>query len=374
MAKNKRELTKEDLDLLYVGQVFSSYKDLYTLLGLEFSSGNFRKSARRTVDQYLALEKTGKGREIRISEIYDEPKERSDKRHEKPFELEREFEILLCNFLNSQEDNNHVLTKNNLFSALFCYSFDMHDHFVTDHEEVASEFYDVSDLIFRKFKSDMQTVCRENVLPRLDRYKSKNSIFYSPIFMVDGVKCYPTETRYHAIKKEKENLLEKLGLTSFLISINAAHRRKFSTELQKILSEKYKIQVCYEALELRNIDFSVEYTEDEFAAAKDQWNRFICGKVLALYKKQVKNTEKNNNIAEELMFKDKSDLTEADEKAMKKYFQHHESQDKDFGKLINRCIISGPNLVLEEVESFYIPENMKADNNKEADESDTKSE
>lgn len=367
--KNKNELTAEDLNKICIGQRFDSIKLLCTLLGLDVSSGNTYKASVKTLQQYLSFEKTGIKHEIIITDIFESKHFREDKRHEKAFELDLEFQIILSDFLKQIQTNfkqQTIFTSNQLFYNLKCYSKEIFINFTTKTESTAHENFNVSAYSFTEFKKLLKSVCNEKVFPRLKRYSKKGIIDFIPVFVVDDEIYCEGEPFYKTIIKLRETIAKELGFEAYNKAILNPKKRK---EIYKALNERLldgNVQTLYSAFKIVNKSFSVEYTNDELIKSISVWNEFICQKTLNKLNKHIENIEKKNTIAENTLFDSytKKSTQESTEN-IKKYFTFHESSENDIKRLINMSVISGKKLSTEEIYLLYTRQKETAPNSED---------
>ena len=255
MTKNKTVLSNEDLQNLYVGQVFNSKKELFDCLGLACSSGNTRKAAEKTINQYLRLVSIGK-RKIQIDEIYDSVQKRADKRSERPLELEQEFHIILTQFFRVQKRQYYTI--NQLATLLNCYSLAISSLMKQSDDTIASAEF--SPFVFELFYRHTRKKCKRLLIPRLRRLDSQGMIIFQEGIMVDKQFYDDSTTEYDTFIRLREQCAKELGYTSLPQAMFGLKRRvAFFDSFKKLLREN-DLPEAYICFHLENISFGIPYT------------------------------------------------------------------------------------------------------------------
>ena len=369
--KNKIELTSEDIEKISVKQTFKSINALCTYMGLEASSGNTQKAAVKTLNQYLKFEKTGNKREIIITEIFESKHQRNDMRHKKPFEYDREFQIILDDFFKKQRSElreSSIFTSNQLFFHLNGYSNVFYENFTINTEKVAHENLGVSAYSFDLFKGFLKSICKEKILPRLNRYAESGKILFAPVIVIDKEIYREGDAYYELIKEVQDSVIKELGFETYGKAIfGKANREQFFEAVNKKLKE-HEIESFYNAFELTNKNFTVDYTDEELKNAINTWNVFICQKTLDRLYSYIQTINKKNIAAEEEFYSACLDDTVLEKPTSISYhFDFHDSTKADVERLINKNVFSGEKLVPEEIVSIYIPKNEEYSTDSEYD-------
>lgn len=109
-------LSEINISNLAVGMEVKNYRAMCALLGEAVKTGNAKKSQMKTWERYFRYEKVKGSQKMIIKEIFEQPKEKVDKRTDGIYV--RSIEIILLHELAKRKDYTATFTKNALWHRL----------------------------------------------------------------------------------------------------------------------------------------------------------------------------------------------------------------------------------------------------------------
>ena len=302
---NKQELTVEDLAKIHVGQKFSSQKELFEILGLECSAGNTRKSAKRTVDQYMRLD-IKKKNDITITEIYDEPLLRDDKRTEKEYEMNDEIENLLYSYLKSFPQS--TITKRKLAYTLKCFSLDA--YIILSRKDISAIANDkgIDSSLIRLYKEEVDYLCDRRIINRLKKFADKGRIKFFEVIAV-GENYYDVSSTEYMTYIEKQNeLVKKYGFDSYRQVLLSQKSSKFHEEFNEILDE-YDLKGAYRAYRLETVSFKPKNKLENRQRIMTSVNEYFTYKLQSRIFRRIENLDKKIDEKYNSIYENGDELT-----------------------------------------------------------------
>ena len=366
--KNKKELTTEDLSKVKVGQQFSSQKELFEFLGLEFSSGNARACSRRTVEQYMKLD-IKKKNDVRVLEIYNHVMPRDDKRYDKEYELQTEIDNLLYGFLH--ECPRQIITKNQLAYQLKCFSLDMYECLSKDEIEAAEET-GVPTHLFHLFKSELNELGRRWIIARLRKLAEKGRLTFYEVIVHNEEYYSECTDEYSLYLKKRGEALEMSGFDSLGQALcSYKNSKKFYSKFGELLKE-CNLEGAYLAFYIDGSSFKPTQTIEKISLAESKVNERFCYKLQGRVFNRIKATDdKFEKVFKEEIY-DKCDefmreMIDVNRKfgsvyPIKGKFSYPDSTKGKVNSLLNKALISDVKLfqgAAKEIEVFYQPEKEK---------------
>ena len=279
-------------------QVFKSYNELVKKLGLSAYKGSQRISQQKTIRRYLDFEKTGKGNEIIITQIFKYPKPDNDGRKNRSFDFQKEFDILLYYFLSHQEQLCYLGSKTNFYYEFDCFTQRIKTSFREDYLRANNRKYTGKALeIFKQYVRD---ICGKKVYDRLKSYDRKGLVELKKAYRVsylsspiDWFVFYEGTPFCEKIQKAEQKVAESFGLKNKAAVFNS-HKvtpEEYYSKLNSFLFLKMHINKVCPCIEVSLQKLHVEYTEDDYLDALYLWQFFILDSVSRRLESTVKNRD-----------------------------------------------------------------------------------
>lgn len=109
-------LSEINISNLAVGMIVKNYRAMCALLGEAVKTGNAKKSQMKTWERYFRYEKVKGSQKMVIAEIFEQPKEKVDKRTDGVYV--KSIEVILLHELAKRKDYTAIFTKNALWHRL----------------------------------------------------------------------------------------------------------------------------------------------------------------------------------------------------------------------------------------------------------------
>lgn len=109
-------LSEINISNLAVGMIVKNYRAMCALLGEAVKTGNAKKSQMKTWERYFRYEKVKGSQKMVITEIFEQPKEKVDKRTDGVYV--KSIEVILLHELAKRKDYTATFTKNALWHRL----------------------------------------------------------------------------------------------------------------------------------------------------------------------------------------------------------------------------------------------------------------
>ncbi|STO12829.1 Uncharacterised protein [[Flavobacterium] thermophilum] len=176
-----------NLSNIKAGQTFKNYKELCSVLGEKVMAGNSKKAQLKEWERYFSYTKDG--HKFIITEIYNEPKERDDKRilgNNAAYYIDY-IEILLLNLFAEyaeQEQRTLLLSKSKLLYLLKMINTNY--LFYRDKTNKLSEYINISEEEIKDFYESSNNTLTSNIETALRRLRQQSLAHWSYVTAI----CY----------------------------------------------------------------------------------------------------------------------------------------------------------------------------------------
>lgn len=197
-------------ELLEVGQVYKSYRQVCEVLGENVKNGNSKSAQIKEWERHFSYSKDGN--KFVIEEIYDVPKEKVDNRGGNNSHITNLLSLILVNTLYNEENNSLKLTLGKLYKK-----FNMiNDNFNTykDKNGMLSKYLNIDIDIVKEFYSLNHNNFKRTIENVLNKLQNERIIIYDKVTYIK-----PVDEKQHRPADESEKVtimyIEKLLLNKY---------------------------------------------------------------------------------------------------------------------------------------------------------------
>lgn len=247
-----KDNTNKYKELLEVGQVFKSYKELCNHLGENVKTSNSKKAQEKEWNRYFSFKKIGRY-SLEILELHEEPKNKIDNRkggnNTVKYIDKLEHAILLM--LSKVEDDkvSVFLSKNKLLKSLNV----VNDNYVDSkyRQSKLSNIVKISKYEIEDFYQSSDSLLYRNIEAALKRLRRKSLLIYESVLTVGYVETYVDTNKDGKVNAVKQVKIDMYGDETFKThgadtSSRLIHRRATRKEKDIILATEFAILEKYD--------------------------------------------------------------------------------------------------------------------------------
>ena len=239
---------------LQEGMIFKNYNEICDFLGCEKLQGNSKKSQHKEWSRYFEYEKDKYA--YIITEIYDEPLPKDDKRSVgNNSEYLPHIELILLDYLSKQQGKVASLTVNNIFLLLGMVNRNYIDKAYRVEDELIDKFY-IDHFNQRSYKR-----LNRILFDALNNLKNRRLIDYQSIKMINieekvnhrmqNITRPATPEEEDIIRNIERDVLMTMGLESIVLVHLKFKTKEFYESVRYLLLERHNINFYYTQIDLR---------------------------------------------------------------------------------------------------------------------------
>lgn len=236
---------KIDVSKLKVEQTFKNYNEMCKYLGLESGlTGTQKQAQQKELSRFFEYERVGTGQKIIVTDIYDTPLEKNDRRklgnnsiYVKYIEL-----ILMC-FLSKQPNYTYTLTKRGWWELLGMVN---HKYSRTPPENLKKINKIITSYEINSFYQRCNKKLEKILLDALRNLHNRKLIIYEPQTIIS--EKYKGKEKYHVasddekkkiLKAERWVLKHELGFDNIFQIYVRGRQNEYFSRVNEILQETY---------------------------------------------------------------------------------------------------------------------------------------
>lgn len=244
-----------DISKLFIGLVIMNYRELCVLLNIKETGGTAKKAQLKEMERYFNYTKNGN--KFIITEIYDKPLEKTDKRNDTIYG--QYIEKLILDLLVNQENENNKYTLNFSANKLFEYlnMINKNYSYCLENKQKLAVYLEMDKAYIKDFYNNTYSKLTATLEGALKRLSNKMLIFWSKVITV---------SRY-------ENIVENGIVTSRIEVHNIASNSEanYIIQIEKQVSE---LMGCKTKREIILMDKLKEFNKNVIALIKENDSDF----------------------------------------------------------------------------------------------------